>query len=381
MAIHPLRRDSRPALEIGFLSEHNPFDRRSFSGTTHFSARALSERPEINLRILGPHRPPRLMDRVLNRKAPRCDADLVDVHGLDAVVGLVATPLLDRLTDLHPGLPMIHVTDATPAFLREFYGWQVGAEADAAETRVARKAAHVVYSSSLMADRAAGDLGLPGFEAKSALFGVNIETLPEICPPKEPLDRIRLLFVGIDWERKGGDIAVATLDSLTARGLDATLTVVGRCPERHRRHPRIVDAGFLNKNRPKDAARLIELYRQAHFLLLPSRADCTPMVVSEAMAHGTPVLATDTGGIRDLVGGPATGRLLPPFSPPDAWARAIAGIAIDPMQYGFMSDACFDRSRNALSWQNWARQIEILVRRSLGQDERRKHALRTAVGT
>lgn len=69
------------------------------------------------------------------------------------------------------------------------------------------------------------------------------------------------------------------------------------CPIAPRGTRRLLALEFLDKNRPKDAARLSALYAEAHLLLLPSRADCTLTVIAEAMAHGTPVLATDVGGI------------------------------------------------------------------------------------
>ena len=131
-------------LNLGFLSPHNPYDRGTFSGTAFFAARALARRPCISLRILGPHRAPRRIDRLpnrlLHRPPPVPDPSRLDLSGLDAVLGLVASPLLDRLQDLH-GLPCLHVTDASPEFLREFYGWDIPEAADTLERRITGRAA------------------------------------------------------------------------------------------------------------------------------------------------------------------------------------------------------------------------------------------------
>lgn len=351
---------SRP-LKLGFLSPHNPHDRRAFSGTPYFAARALMRKTNVDLRILGNHRRLSPLKQLLRRKSAQTAFEDCDFDALDAVVGLVATPLLAQLAETHPDLPFLHVTDATPAFLRDVYGWAVPKDADAREAQVAQRAAACLFSSDALASRASSDLSLDTLPATSQPFGVNMENLPDICPKKPPLSPLRLLFVGIDWERKGGDIAVAALDILRARGLNVHLTIVGRCPERHRRHPAIQATGFLNKNHRKDAAKLAQLYAKAHLLLLPSRADCTPMVVAEAMAHGVPVLASNVGGIAGQIGGQGAGGVLPTFSTPEDWADRIADMTKSPDHHAFLSDAAFERAHIGLSWQAWADRVVTLA--------------------
>lgn len=348
----------RGPLEIGVLSPHNPYDRQAFSGTVFHATRALRSAPGLHTRILGPHRPPRFYDRL--RQKPEIDPAQLDLYGLDAIVGLVATPLLEQVLK-RCDIPCLHVTDATPAFLREAYGWQVPNEADEIEKRVVQ-AATAVYSSDQMADRARRDFGAIAGHATAVPFGVNLENLPAVCPRKSSLDQISLLFVGLDWERKGGEKALAALDLLLAEGFDAQLTIVGRCPERHLDHPGVNYAGYLNKRRKKDARALSELYRKAHLLLVPSQADCTPMVIAEAMSFGTPVIASDTGGVRSLIGGSTGGQVLPVSSTSEDWAVAIKDVLRDAEAYRWMSEACFERSETRLSWTSWARSMTDLIR-------------------
>lgn len=352
-------------LTLGFLCPHNPHDRRAFSGTSAFAARALARRPGVEMRLLGAHAPPRMLDRLLQRPSPILQDDPVALDGAEAVIGLVATKQLNRLLDQHPGLPVFHVTDATPAFLAEAYGWAIPESAFAEERRLAARAARVIYSSPEMAARAPLDLELPGLRPAAAAFGVNFETLPGTCPEKPVPGRLELLFVGLDWVRKGGDIAVATLSRLRDQGIDAHLTIVGRCPERHWRHPDITYTGFLSKNRVRDVAALTRLYTKSHLLLAPSRSDCTPMVLAEAMAHGTPVVATETGGIASLLGGAGTGRLLPPYASPGEWAATIRSLMADRDGYRLMSDAAFERGRAELSWEAWADRVISEARMAL----------------
>lgn len=348
-------------LNVGLLTPHNPYDRRKFSGTPFFATRALARHPGVRLRILGGHVPPRKMDRLLRRRAPTLTPETeVNLVGLDAVVGLVASPLLEALAQRAPDMPYLHVTDATPAFLRDAYGWNIPLSADATESYVAAHALGVAYSSQTMATRASGELNLPQSQSHAVPFGVNFENLPTTRPQKAPLPGLNLLFVGLDWVRKGGDIAVATLEQLRADGIEAHLTIVGTCPEEHRAHPAITYAGFLDKNRPAQAAHLAQLYRDAHFLLLPSRGDCTPMVIAEAMAHGTPVLATDTGGVASVLA--ETGCVMPLYSAPQDWAGALTACTLD---YEAQAQAAFTRATQVLSWDRWADGISTLLHDSI----------------
>lgn len=341
-------------LELGFISPHNALDRRTFSGTPFHAAQALKQQSDIRLRLIGNHRSPGRLDRLLRPSAPSMTFGADDLDGLDAVVGMVATPLLSRLTELRPDLPFLHVTDATPAFLRDVYGWAVPSETDALETHVASRAAACVYSSTLLADRAARDLNLPELASCSLPFGINFDSPITPASAKPALDQLELLFIGRDWARKGGDIAVAALDVLIASGVKARLTVVGACPEQFRDHPAIRVEGFLDKNRPRGAQRLSRLYGNAHLLLLPTRADCTPMVIGEAMAHATPVLAADTGGIRQQIGGQGAGQVLPQYASPETWAASIKEITATSNHYQFLSDAALDRAQTYFSWTVWA---------------------------
>lgn len=85
------------------------------------------------------------------------------------------------------------------------------------------------------------------------------------------------------------------------------------------------------------------------------------MVVAEAMAHGTPVIATETGGVASLLGGDGTGRLMRPYASPSEWAATIRALMADRDAYRLMSDACFDRGQGQLSWDSWARQVVTLA--------------------
>lgn len=116
--------------------------------------------------------------------------------------------------------------------------------------------------------------------------------------------RPRLLFVGGDFARKGGHDVVAVV-----RDLD------GRCElDCVTNDPAAVEGPNVRVHRgltPNDGT-LRRLYRNADALVLPTRGDCMPLVVLEAMASGLPVIATRVGAIPEQVDHGGTGLLVAP---------------------------------------------------------------------
>ena len=352
-------------LNIGFLSPHNPFDRTAFSGTAFHVHRALAAQPAVQVRVLGNHAPVTRLARLWTRLRGRRPFVLgpVEPAGLDRIVALTATGLADDLLAQSCPVPIAHVTDATPAFLREFYGHEIPAEADAREARVVRGAAWTVYSSDYMARRAVTEFGVESRRVRVVPFGTNIDPLPEALPEKPPLDVLRLLWVGSGWERKGGVLALETFAALRAQGRPARLTLVGDVPTDLALPEGVERVGYLDKNDPAAEDRLNRLFAEAHLFMLPTRADCTPMVVAEANAWGTPVLITDTGGIASLMASEGgNGRMLAPEAGPEDWAGAIRALAADPAAYAALCRTSFDHARARLTWEAWARDLVACLR-------------------
>ena len=67
-----------------------------------------------------------------------------------------------------------------------------------------------------------------------------------------------------------------------------------------------------------------ELLSNAHFLLLPSMAECFGIVLCEANAFGVPSLAHDVGGIPEIVKNGVNGQLFSVDSPVEEWAATVS---------------------------------------------------------
>ncbi|MER5266258.1 glycosyltransferase family 4 protein [Actinosynnema sp. NPDC002837] len=130
----------------------------------------------------------------------------------------------------------------------------------------------------------------------------HIDNCVEPAHVQPPAGRVRrLVFVGLLVERKGLATLLAALALPGVMPADARLTVVGDGPERGKSEALARELGgrveFLGFR-----SDVPDLLRHHDALVLPSTMEQQPLVVAEAMAAGKPVVATDTGGVADMLG-------------------------------------------------------------------------------
>ncbi len=137
-------------------------------------------------------------------------------------------------------------------------------------------------------------------------FGANLIDNPKYEDIKininlRKLDKVNFLFVGVNWYRKGGDIATKIVEKLRLNGVNACLHVVGCMPNIDNLPEYIKTYGYLNKSNNQEYQKLVELYDQAHFFIMPSRYEAFGIVVSEANSKGLPVIGSKTGGLQYII--------------------------------------------------------------------------------
>lgn len=267
------------------------------------------------------------------------------------------------LADLRTDLPMVLALDATVAGLRDYYpaysnvvGWSMR-ELMATERRAVRRAAAVLYSSRWAAASAVADYGVSAAKVHVIPFGAVLDQPPpaSVLERRARGARCRLLFLALDWERKGGAIALETVRALEGQGVDAELVVCGCAPPPGQTHPRLRVIPFLDKRDLRQRAALEALFVESDFLLLPTRGDCTPNAIAEADAYGLPAVTTDTGGVGEMVADGESGFLLPLAARGDAYAAVIAAAWADPARCAALARAARRRYEERLNWDAWAR--------------------------
>jgi glycosyltransferase involved in cell wall biosynthesis len=329
---------------------------------------ALKNQRTCTVRILGDwRRPNRFIEKLRKPALGPNGLTPQSFEGLDVVLSLVSTDLVSRYGS-QTKVPIVHCTDATPGFLKDFYGYEVHADASEKERAAYEAASLVLFSSEFMLETALSEFGAKYAPKMVALpWGANLDSFPTMPPQKPPLSPLRLLFIGKHWVRKGGDIVVETLQELRRRGIAAELHLVGTKAGEAAMIENVIDHGYLNKNNRKDRLLLENLLNNSHFFVLPTRADCTPMVVAEANSHGIPVLITHVGGIPSLMQSGQNGEMLAPEASASDYADRVVALSSDRDRYDTLSRNSFEHFQRNLTWDAWSASVVDLLTERFGR--------------
>jgi len=361
--------ESKPdrRLHIAYVSMYNPTDRTAWSGSAHYIARALAEHcgdvAVVEPPALGHNIPQRLAKRIEYTK--RIAADLAR-HRADVIFSPQSQTTLAFLPRL--GVPVVLFSDTTWRIYHDYYpqpynsAWNWRSR-DILERMAFARSNLLVFGSEWAAGSAERDYHIPRRRIRVAQFGANID-----APP--PLDAVlqktvggecRLLLIGVDWERKGGAVAFETLVELERRGIEARLTICGCIPPPGYTHPRMEVIPFLNKGKPEDSRRFNELLAEAHFLILPTRAECAGVVIAEANAFGIPALVTDTGGVPSMIEKGINGFLLPLDATGVDYADYIQRVYQDAAAYRTLVRSSRQRYDDRLNWDAWGKTMSEML--------------------
>ncbi len=273
----------------------------------------------------------------------------------------VLSPSSLPLTYLDDGPAKAVWTDATFGGMEGFYpeftnlARETRRKGHITERRSLSSCAAAIYSSDWAASTARDLYGVDPAKLLVVPFGPNIECRLTPADARrtvaaKSLEVCNLLFLGVEWERKGGPLAFAVAEELNRLGQPTRLLIAGCKPPGDSLPDWVVPLGFISKRTVEGRARLVDLLLQSHFLILPSLADCTPCAFSEANAYALPVLTTDVGGIPSVVRDGVNGRTFPSLAGPAIYAQAVLDLFADPHRYRTMALSAYHEYETRLNW-------------------------------
>ena len=380
-------------MRIGYCTTRDPFNKKSMSGLDYHMMKSL-EKCVCKLIPLGPLLAPyslpgkvleRLINRLLGKKFYYTNLPFIAKSIADDLESKIekvkpdllffpnACELLSYLDDTH--IPTVYFSDATfrsmvgyyeyfSSMLRISEKWY-----DECEAKSIEKADIILYSSHWAAESAVKDYGCPIDKIHVIPCGGNID--PSLIPSRKQIfqlerekrDRLKLLYIGSSWKRKGGDIALKTILELNRRGIEATLTVCGTGPSSLKDNDKVDFVGFLDQNNPEELLRFQKLYLDASMFVLPTRSECFGFVFAEAASCGLPIVSTATGGVPDYVDHGVNGYLLPLEAGYMEYADKIEHIWRNKSRYREFSDKSRIKYEKELNWDTWGRKVRQVLNR------------------
>ena len=185
--------------------------------------------------------------------------------------------------------------------------------------------------------------------------GVDVDAPP--AGPKPESERLRVLFVGRPEERKGLPVLLTAFEALVEH-VPSRLTVIGAGCEDVERY--VSDRSVLGHIEALGTVSHDELWTRLHeadVLCAPSLAgESFGMILTEAFAAGTPVIASHIAGYADVVADGVDGVLVPPADP-QALAEQLQLMYLEPSRREAMGAAA-RRNAQRYAWPRVAEQVE-----------------------
>jgi starch synthase len=190
-------------------------------------------------------------------------------------------------------------------------------------------------------------------------YGINLNA-PELI--ERDYSNQTMLFVGYEFERKGGPLLLEAFEKVRCQLPTAELLIAGP-----RRVPDVVPAGVTWVG-TVGREELAKLYRRASLFVMPSLFEPFGLVYLEAMEWRLPCVGSANCAMSEIVLENETGRLVPPGNA-GALAAALVEMLSDPARLRDMGERGRSYVRSRFPWPNVADRVDEGLRRVVGQEQ------------
>jgi glycosyltransferase involved in cell wall biosynthesis len=257
--------------------------------------------------------------------------------------------------------PIVLWTDSTLSSLINFYPHMGNLCQEnikniyAMEAAALHRCQMLIYTSDWAAQTAIDTYGISPSKIKVLPWCAHLQSNRNLADihnimTSKPSSPCKLLFIGVDWVRKGGNTALQVAQKLNNLGLKTELTVVG-CQPQISHIPKFVKViNFIDKSKQEGLEEINKLFAEAHFFILPSIADCTPIVLAEANSFGIPCLTTNVGGMATLIKDGLNGKIFSLEASALDYCSYISSLMTHYSEYKKLAFSSFEEYQAKLNW-------------------------------
>ena len=374
-------------MKIAFVSSLNPYDVKSWSGSLYHIFHTLSKHHEVvwlgedflkggfwHHRLLG-RKEPYYPENYVSSFA-RMLFDEISQGDYDLVV------LRDNFLGISLDIPVAFIGDVTFDLFRHYLNIKEGYYRDLAESTEQQMIDGVdllLYSSEWAKESAITHYHAKKSKIHVVEFGANIPH-PEDFQAEISMDVCNLVFIGRNWEKKGGDKVLGAYKKLKSEGFPCTCTLIGSVPPdfaenedfSEKEDPNLTMIPFLDKSNPEHLERLCNILKTAHFLVLPTEFDAFGIVFCEASAYGVPSIAANVGGVSQPVREGKNGFLLPPDATADDYAEKIKAVFSDKENYLKLRQSSRHEYETRLNWDVWGEKVNKIFEETVKKHKMKK---------
>jgi glycosyltransferase involved in cell wall biosynthesis len=263
---------------------------------------------------------------------------------------------------LESKIPVFFYTDATFDEMIDYYPAYVNLCSETlkngflAEKKALENVKLAFYASDWAKESAIKHYDIKPDKIKTVPFGANIfkelsETTIQENIAARSTTACNLLFIGVDFIRKGGNLAFELAEKLNQNGIKTTLHIIG-IPDLPTKYLKdfVKSYGYVNKSQSEGKAIFDKLFRESHFLIVPSEAEAYGLVYCEANAHGIPAIGTITGGIPTIIKNDINGWIFDKEEFIENTNNKIKSTIETPDLYKKLAKTSFDEYKNRLNW-------------------------------
>jgi glycosyltransferase involved in cell wall biosynthesis len=218
----------------------------------------------------------------------------------------------------------------------------------AIEKRICKKNNVLLFNSKYTASVISKSYSLVGGNSYVTYKAVDLNKF--YCKERKTFgEPIKIAFIGTDYKRKGLFVVLKAIKNLLNSGISVSLIISGNYKsELHKINSKISELNIEDSveiNGGSSKKRTEEILCQSDFLVLPSKMEALGVVIIEALACGAVVIASDRGGIPEIISNGKSGFLVSDSDDSEI-TRIISNLISDVDGYLKVQAEGYQRSRD-----------------------------------